>query len=563
MAIWFNRRIVDIINEVEDGKFVLPVIQRGLVWEEIKMTRLYDSLLKGDSFGGIMVIEEEKGNKPLFSYRPFTKDGNFIPSSQVNELNHNQFFVIDGQQRLQSFYIGLKGSINGKQLYFDLFSDFENEYEFRFEKEQSKLPRTSKENEDRPLQNYFWYSAKDLLRKLKDTNDEDQVSDEIITKFAIQNDVEQTHIRKNIKAFYKNIISSETLGIAKVVINRTLPEVLNRQRIVELFKRLNDGGTRLSAFDLVASILKGYSWEMESFLSETLEGYQDIGLTQDNLIKLIFILQDNHSKEMASIEADDAEFAIKNRDRIQSALIALKEFLTKANLYDYYKEGNRSFIPLFFIVYHLFYKEISNEELENYFNNFETTNVDFLPMRRWIYNSLLNGVFKSKGAGWIPYRTGIRKILEEIKNFKGKVFPTDELFKVYYSHGVTFSQDYNIERLDELEPSFVYYIIYDFKVPNRINDIDHIMPKNILEKQGVEWEKINSIKNYQLLDFSTNRGEKNGKPLTEWIANFVESNYINLHLIPKDKNLWKEENFAQFSEVRGQMILQKILDLVK
>ena len=563
MAIWFNRRIVDIINEVEDGKFVLPVIQRGLVWEEIRMTRLYDSLLKGDSFGGIMVIEEEKGNKPLFSYRPFTKDGNFIPSSQVNELNHNQFFVIDGQQRLQSFYIGLKGSINGKQLYFDLFSDFENEYEFRFEKEQSKLPRTSKENEDRPLQNYFWYSAKDLLRKLKDTNDEDQVSDEIITKFAIQNDVEQTHIRKNIKAFYKNIISSETLGIAKVVINRTLPEVLNRQRIVELFKRLNDGGTRLSAFDLVASILKGYSWEMESFLRETLEGYQDIGLTQDNLIKLIFILQDNHSKEMASIEADDAEFAIKNRDRIQSALIALKEFLTKANLYDYYKEGNRSFIPLFFIVYHLFYKEISNEELENYFNNFETTNVDFLPMRRWIYNSLLNGVFKSKGAGWIPYRTGIRKILEEIKNFKGKVFPTDELFKVYYSHGVTFSQDYNIERLDELEPSFVFYIIYDFKVPNRINDIDHIMPKNILEKQGVEWEKINSIKNYQLLDFSTNRGEKNGKPLTEWIANFVESNYINLHLIPKDKNLWKEENFAQFSEDRGQMILQKILDLVK
>ena len=51
---------IDAVNEIDDEKFVLPVIQRSLVWTEEKMELLFDTLLKGDSFGGIMAIEEEK-----------------------------------------------------------------------------------------------------------------------------------------------------------------------------------------------------------------------------------------------------------------------------------------------------------------------------------------------------------------------------------------------------------------------------------------------------------------------------------------------------------------------
>lgn len=78
MAIWKTYRVADAVTEIDEEKFVLPVIQRSLVWTEDKMELLFDTLLKGDSFGGVMVIEEEKDTKPLFNYRPFTKDGNFI-----------------------------------------------------------------------------------------------------------------------------------------------------------------------------------------------------------------------------------------------------------------------------------------------------------------------------------------------------------------------------------------------------------------------------------------------------------------------------------------------------
>lgn len=67
---------------------------------------------------------------------------------------------------------------------------------------------------------------------------------------------------------------------------------------------------------------RGFGFLWLSFVSQS--AYQDIGLTQDNLIKLIFLLQDNHNKEMASIEATDADFAIKYRDRIKATIKALR-----------------------------------------------------------------------------------------------------------------------------------------------------------------------------------------------------------------------------------------------
>jgi len=560
MAIWKSNRIADVINEIEEEKFVLPVIQRRLVWAEDKMELLFDTLLKGDSFGGIMVIEEEKGSKPLFNYRPFTKDGSDISSREVVKLTQQQFFVIDGQQRLQTFYIGLKGSINGNVMYFDLYSNYNSRFEFKFENKESSLPAKNTEDEERQLKEHNWYLAKDLLKRLKDTNDEDQVSDEIIGVQEIDDEIKKTHIKKNVKAFYKNILTAESLGISKVVINKTFNEITNKQRIVELFRRLNDGGTKLSSFDLVASILKGFSWEMENFLEQTLKDYQDIGLSQDNLIKLIFLLQDNHRKEMASIEAKDAAFAIENKERILSTLKSLKAFLKHSELFNYYQDGNRSFIPLFFIAYHIFHKELSNAQLEKYFDDFDAGNTDYPLMKNWIYHSLLNGVFRSKGAGWIPYKTGVRKILELIKEYKNQRFPTEEIFHVYINHPVNFSTHYAAGRIENLERIFLFYLVYNKSQTIRNQDVDHIMPKSILQQKGYDWDLINSVKNFQLIDSGTNRGLKNGKPFRSWVEKEVEdkSAYVKRHLIPPSEELWDEDDFNAFIEKRGELLKKKI-----
>ena len=373
-------------------------------------------------------------------------------------------------------------------------------------------------------------------------------------------------LTKNVKAFYKNILQNEAIGIAKVTVNKKLPEVENRQKIVELFRRLNDGGTKLSALDLMASTLKGFDYRMEAFLREMEDDFSDIGLSPENLIKLIFLLQDNYAKEMTSIEASDAEFAIDNKIRIKNTMTAVKVFLNYAKLNDFYKNANRSFIPLFFIAYHLFHKNINDSAILEYWNDYETSNLDFMPMRIWLYKSLLNGVFRSKGAGWIPYKTGIRKLLTAMKQHKGKVFPCDELLAVYVNHPVAYKDTVNIDTLDSFDMQFIFYLIYDRKRQIRTNDIDHIMPKNILEEKKYNYADINSVKNFQLLDYGTNRGEKNGKPFAEWVNNpkYVKDKelYLETHLIPQDESLWSENTFLNFRDERAKLIVKKINECI-
>lgn len=564
MANWKAFRVSDVVSEISEEKYVLPVIQRELVWTEEKMELLFDSLLKGNSFGGIIVIEEDKDTKPLFASRIFSRDGNQLPSQNIEQLSKTQYFVIDGQQRLQSFYIGLKGTFHGKTLFFDLFSDYKDEFDFQFSQEESILPKATKE--DRPIKECKWYNVKDLFSNLKETNDEDQVAEDIIDLYKIEDSLQKEVLTKNIKAFYKNILSNEAIGIAKVTVNKKLPELENRQKIVELFRRLNDGGTKLSALDLIASKLKGFDYRMEAFLREIEDEFTDIGLTPENLIKLIFLLQDNHAKEMISIEVSDSEFAINNKDRIKNTMKAVRDFLKHSNLIDFYKNANRSFIPLFFIAYHLFHKNIKDSEILEYWNDFETSNIDFKPMRIWLYKSLLNGVFRSKGAGWIPYKTGIKKLLSVVKSYKGKEFPCDELISVYVNHPVAYQDVVSEETLNSFDIQFIFYLIYDRKSQIRVNDIDHIMPKTILESKGYNYSDINCVKNYQLLDYGTNRGEKNGKPFTEWVnnPNYVKDKnlYLKTHLIPENENLWSEDDFLNFKDERAKLVVSKIKQFV-
>ena len=231
-------------------------------------------------------------------------------------------------------------------------------------------------------------------------------------------------------------------------------------------------------------------------------------------------------------------------------------------MYDYYKDGSRSFIPIFFIAYHLFHKKLESDKIKSYFNNFETGNSDYIPMKNWLYHSLLNGVFRSRGAGWVSYKTGIRKLLSVIKDFKNEEFPVKDLFDVYIQHPLNFELNYSKESLNNLDSSFVYYLIYDRKESLRINDVDHIMPKFILQSYNYSWDKINSISNYQLLDYSTNRGNKNSSSFNDWINNKDnvkdKKQYVKIHLIPDDESLWLEKEFEKFIDKRAELIIEKI-----
>lgn len=566
MAEWKEFNIKDIVENIGNQDYVLPVIQRRLVWNEEKMTLLFDSLLKKNAFGGVMVLEQQSGLKPLFAMRNFIKDFSFdtslsITRNQDSPLERKTNFVIDGQQRMQTFYIGLTGSFEGKIMYFNLFSDRKEEFEFAFSNDENKLPKQEKDDDGEEKEK-LWFPVPTLFQKFSyDGLSLSSVSNDIIKSSQIVDEKRSEVVRHNIEKFYLSIFMEKSIGIAKVERDGDLDDVGNRQKMVELFQRLNNGGTILSAFDLMASTLKGLDWEMETFLDKA-EDFSEIGISQNELIKLLFIFQDAPNKNLANIEKKDTEFALGNQDRIYNTLIALRKFLALSKLENYYLSSRRSAVPLYLAAYHIFHrKSVATHLLPTYFDNDVTGNPDFSNLKRWFYLSLLNGVFKGRTAGWVSEKTGLNRVYNFLKNFKNRKFPVTEIFiKVYQEHRLRFSEDISLARLNFWDMDFLFYVIYGFEKHIRQLDIDHIHPKSILADKVLP-EKINCVENFQLIDISTNRGDKKDKTLEEWIDNITfvpnKDEYIKRHLIP-NREFWSFDKYETFLEKRAEMIVNKI-----
>src|SRR5436190_17532000 len=111
------RKIVSHLNNPEeDGGFWLPNIQRPFVWSEEQICRLFDSILREYPISTLLIW---KTTNPIRCRK-------FIDNFHRGLLTHlSDFFVpentkkkclvLDGQQRLQSLYIGLKGSYDGRE----------------------------------------------------------------------------------------------------------------------------------------------------------------------------------------------------------------------------------------------------------------------------------------------------------------------------------------------------------------------------------------------------------------------------------------------------------------
>ena len=160
--------------------------------------------------------------------------------------------VIDGQQRLQTFYIGLRGHFNGRRLCINLGTNAEKlEFELRFATEAALLPKESRDDKNVPMRT-FRVTVPSLYERLTNTNGDRSVARRIIADEAVVDEDLKRRIEENVRAFYMAIFTADTVGISKVMVIPELGSARNKQRIVELFRRLNDGGTKLSSFDLMA-----------------------------------------------------------------------------------------------------------------------------------------------------------------------------------------------------------------------------------------------------------------------------------------------------------------------
>ena len=106
-------RVSDIIREVNQDIY-LPAIQREFVWDHQRIERLFDSIMADFPIGSFLYWQLEQKNKdewPIYEFiREFDEESPHNPPANMAGIMKDITLVLDGQQRITSLFIGLRGS---------------------------------------------------------------------------------------------------------------------------------------------------------------------------------------------------------------------------------------------------------------------------------------------------------------------------------------------------------------------------------------------------------------------------------------------------------------------
>jgi Uncharacterized conserved protein len=540
------RKFVGFLNNVdEQGGFWLPNIQRPFVWKEEQIERLYDSILREYPIGTLLVWKTKsriKRRKFIDNYHPNLRLTDFY----VPEDGNAKMMVLDGQQRLQSLFIGLKGSYDKKELYIDILSGDlkapeDMKYHFQFKEPSSAA--------------FPWIKFKTIVFTDKRPR---EIQQEIIEGAGELTDEQKYRIEDNV-SLIREVFCTQDNILYQLVDSIDRPNSYSEEDIVEIFIRANAGGTQLGKSDLLFSLLIA-SWEdADEKITELLEEINRTGykFSRDFVLKTCLVLLNKGARYGVEKfrDGDIREQIMNDWDNIADAIKGVKDFVY-GNTFLKTDKVIPSYLSLVPLIYFRYY-------FPNDWRRFE------LDYQKYLIRTSLTGVF-----GGNPDQL-LDKIIANIR--ESKTFNLSEIFGVVREDGrsLEVSRD-TILGLSywNKEIHLLFNLWYGFNYQPALSDnhpqIDHIFPQSVLAKiklpnpetgklnvMKYKWQDRDQIGNLMLLTAAENGGGGKTDILPEqWFADKSDE-YLEKHLIPKDKNLWKLENFEAFIEARNRMILEK------
>ena len=107
--------IMEALDSIASHEYVLPAIQREFVWSQEQVCSLFDSLMQEYPFGEFMLWRVAPENANKYRWYDFVREYHQRNNPHCPELgiinDKPLTAVLDGQQRLTAFNIGLRGSM--------------------------------------------------------------------------------------------------------------------------------------------------------------------------------------------------------------------------------------------------------------------------------------------------------------------------------------------------------------------------------------------------------------------------------------------------------------------
>lgn len=537
-------------NKDEQGGFWLPNIQRPFVWKKDQIERLYDSILREYPIGTLLIWKTKsdlKRRKFIDNYKSGISLSNFyIPQDKTQKM-----MVLDGQQRLQSLFIGLMGSYDGEELHInilsgDLVAPEDIKFDFKF-KTKAKVD--------------FPYI---LFKELVFTDKKPREIVSGITENRQLSDVEKDKIHDNVELIREVFCTQENI-LYQLVDSVDRPSTYTEEDIVEIFIRANSGGTPLGKSDLLFSLLTASWEEAEDNMDELLADLNKTGykFDRDFILKISLVLLDKGAKyEIEKFRHPDVKEGIeKNWLKIADALRYVKDFIYGKTFLktDKTLPSYASLIPLVYSRYHFPDKwdKALESDLADYLVKVNLTGV-FGGVSDSFTDALVttvkdnNGFLKTEIFGEIRSKGKSMELTQD--SLLGYHYSSKEihlLFNLWYGFNYQPAWNQNKPQIDHIFPQSA---LKSIKIPNPETGKMNIMK--------YKWWDRDQIANLMLLTAHENGASNKTDTLPkDWFADKTKD-YLKLHLIPTEPSLWELDRFEDFIEERKKLLIEQFAGIL-
>ena len=495
--------IKQVVERIARNEYVLPAIQREFVWQPAQVYKLFDSVMQGYPFGEFLFWGVKAENAAHYRYYGFVCDyDERKPHCPDLGILRDQPLtaVLDGQQRLTAFNIGLRGSMTIKRPYkrrnnpdafprrvlaLDLLAPEEpdeegSQYVFEFIDEE-KIGRTGDK---------LWFRVSDIMSFEGGPSMHGWIVDMNLDKN------QQKVAYNTLDRLHRAVTVNPTIFFFE-------EKKQDLDRVLHIFIRRNSGGTVLSYSDLLLSIATA-QWKSDArravheLVDEMnwIDNSNRFDFSKDFVLKAGLMLTDIASVgfKVENFTHDNMKRLEKNWQKIRSALIRTVEL---AASFGYNRETIGAASSLLPIAYYLYRRNCPKNFITH--RKFED---DRDAIRGWLTRSLLkSGIW---GSGLDTLLTALRETMqrEDIDHF-----PAAEMRRVMSRRGK--SLNFGPEEIEELaDMEFndrrcftLLALLFPFVDLRNHLDVDHIFPKsrfnpNRLRKAGVAEEDIKTFRDH-------------------------------------------------------------------
>lgn len=576
---YVNFTIKNLIKKIDNNEYVLPALQREFVWKPEQIERLFDSIIKGYPIGSFLFWNVQNENINKYEFYNILKEYHQRDARHNTKINisHKDSVtaILDGQQRITSIYIALKGTYSYKikgawknndnaypsrQLYLNIVSpnldtNKDVQFDFRF--------LTNEEAEDF-TEDTLWYPVSDILQF------------EVGEMFTVIARYQELY-RKNFpnESVEKTSYIMNSLGTLHQMMEKDILAYYEENsqeidKVLDIFIRMNSGGTTLTYSDLLLSLATA-KWqnlnareEIYSLVDELNMIGNGFNFNKDNILKAALVLTDkkNIKFRASNFDKQTTNLIETNWEKTKKAISLAVNLLSNFGFNGDTLIANSVIIP---VVYYLYKIDCPNNYLEadRYLN-------DRNKIKYFVQISLLKRIF-----GGTPDSI-LLKMRENMQDLS-EGFPLSKLLKVRDTNKSLILTDEDIDYLLDTKIGKYSFTLLSVIFPaidlkNKFHQ-DHIFPsskyknkKNLREigysEEEITFivEHIDTIVNLQLLEGIPNT-EKNNKYFDDWVLKRYNSNeeldyYLNRNLLNK---VYKKNEFIQMYTDRKEELRKRLL----